>query len=80
MATMDIKLVDVTVHIDETVDHNGRERIADSLRALDGVVAASSHDERPHLMIVEYNPDKVSSQAILARVQSAGVHAELVGL
>jgi hypothetical protein len=77
---MDIKLVDVTVHIDETVDHARREQIADSLRALDGVVAAASHDERPHLMIVEYNPDKVSSQAILARVRSSGVHAELVGL
>jgi hypothetical protein len=77
---MDIKLVDVTVHIDETVDHATRERIGDSLRALDGVVAAASHDERPHLMVVEYNPDRVSSQAILARVRSEGVHAELVGL
>ena len=77
---MDIKMVDVTVHIDESVDHAGRERIADSLRALEGVLAAVSHDERPHLMVVEYNPDRVTSQAILSRVKSAGVHAELVGL
>ena len=77
---MDIKLVDVTVHIDETVDHAARERIADGVRALDGVVAASSHDEKAHLLIVEYNPDKVSSQTILARVRQAGVHAELIGL
>jgi hypothetical protein len=77
---MDIKLVDVTVHIDETVDHAKREQIGDSLRLMDGVVAAVSHDERPHLMIVEYDPDRVSSQAILAQVRSAGVHAELVGL
>lgn len=77
---MDIKMVDVTVHIDEAVDHEARERIGDKLRALDGVVAAVSHDQKPHLMVVEYNPDKVSSQTILATVRGAGVHAELVGL
>jgi hypothetical protein len=77
---MDIKMVDVTVHIDESVDHAARERIADSVRALEGVVAAVTHDERPHLMVIEYNPDKVTSQQILSRVKSAGVHAELVGL
>jgi hypothetical protein len=77
---MEIKLVDVTVHIDESVDHAGRERIAESLRALNGVVSAVPHDERPHLMVVGYNPDRVTSQAILARVKSTGVHAELIGL
>ncbi len=77
---MDIKLVDVTVHIDENIDHAARENVADKVRALDGVVAAAAHDEKPHLMVVEYNPEKTNSSAILACVKSAGIHAELIGL
>jgi hypothetical protein len=76
----DINLADVTVHIDENVDHDVREQIQDRVRALVGVVAAVSHDERPHLMVVEYNPQAVDSQGILACVKAQGVHAELIGL
>jgi hypothetical protein len=50
------------------------------VRALGGVVAAVSHDERPHLMVVEYNPQEVDSQGILACVRARGVHAKLIGL
>ena len=77
---MDIKLVDVTVHIDENIDHATREQVADKLRGLDGVVAAVAHDEKPHLMVVEYNPERTNSSAILACVKGEGVHAELIGL
>lgn len=77
---MDTKLVDVTLHIDETIDHETREGVQDKLRALSGVMAAASHDERPHLVVVEYDPDQVSSQNILACVKDQGVHAELIGL
>jgi len=70
----------VTVHTDENVDQETREQIQDKLRALAGVVAAVSREERPHLMIVEYNPQEVDSQAILACVTRQGVHAELIGL
>jgi hypothetical protein len=76
----DINLADITVHIDENVDHAVREKIQDEVRALDGVVAALSHDERPHLMVVEYNPQAVDSQGILACIKALGVHAELIGL
>jgi hypothetical protein len=76
----DIPLTDVTVHIDENVDHATREQIQDKVRALPGVVAAVSHDQRPHLMVVEYNPQQVDSQVILGCVKDQGVHAELIGL
>ena len=77
---MNMKLVDVTIHIDESIDHGRREQVQDELRGLSGVVAAVSHEEKPHLMIVEYDPDRVSSQQILSKVQESGVHAELIGL
>lgn len=77
---MDIKLVDVTVHIDETLSKEQREDVEAKLRGLDGVVSVAIHDEKPHLVLVEYNPDRASSSAILSTVKDTGVHAELVGL
>ena len=77
---MDINLADVTLHIDETLPHEERENVADAIRGIEGVVAVASHDERPHLMVVEYDPNRTSSQEILSSVKGAGFHAELVGL
>ncbi|MEA3275866.1 MAG: ATP-binding protein [Pseudomonadota bacterium] len=77
---MDIQLADVTVHIDQTLERDDRARIEDELRAIDGVVSVHNPDDRPHLAIVEYNPDKTSSADILNTITGQGVHAELIGL
>lgn len=77
---MAMKMVDVLVHLDETAGHDQREGLEDQLRDMDGVVAATSHDDKPHLLMVEYDPDRVSSAAILAQVKASGLHAEIVGL
>ena len=77
---MDIQLADVVVHIDQTLERDRRSKIEEELRAIDGVVSVHNPDNRPHLAIVEYNPDKTSSAAILNTVTVQGVHAELVGL
>lgn len=77
---MGTKMVDVMVHIDEDITHNERESLRDKVLARDGVMAASCHDKTPHLLMVEYDPDVLSSKAILDTVETAGVHAELVGL
>lgn len=47
---------------------------------MNGVMGVAHHDEKPHLMIVEYNPELVSSKELLQLVLGQGVHAELVGL
>ena len=74
------KMVDVTLHLDENITHKDREDIRDSLLDLDGVFAAACHDEKPHLVIVEYNPDIIKSSEFLKVTQDRGLHAELVGL
>ena len=51
-----------------------------SVRAVDGVVSVHNPDDKPHLAVVEYNPQKVKAVALLDVVKSAGVHAELIGL
>ena len=75
-----MEMVDVTVHLDETMDHKRRTKIADTVRAHKGVMAVAHHDEKPHLMIIEYNPDAVTSKELLQVVLDQGVHAELIGL
>ena len=77
---MDIKLVDVLVHVDENIDKAARGEMEDKVRGIEGVVSVAQHDDKPHLMMIEYNPDKTSSAAILACVKGEGVHAEIVGL
>ncbi len=77
---MDIQLVDVTLHIDENLDKQGRNKIEENLRAINGVVSVHNPEERPHLVVVEYNPEVTNSQAVLKSVTAEGVHAELIGL
>lgn len=77
---MDEKMVDVTLHINEETSHSDREVIRDKILAHDGVMAVDYHDEKPHLLIVEYNPDVVSSVKFLDILKEMELHAELVGL
>jgi hypothetical protein len=77
---MDIQLADVVVHIDQSLGRQRRVEIEEQLRAIEGVVSVHNPDDRPHLSIVEYNPDKTNSEAILSTVTNQGVRAQLVGL
>jgi hypothetical protein len=43
-------------------------------------MAADSQARRPHLMIVEYDPDVVGARAFLDVARQRGLHAELIGL
>lgn len=76
---MDTRLAEVTVHIDENTSHDERETLRDALLAMDGVMAAAYHDERPHLMLIEYNPDTVNSIEFVNTAKGRGLHAELIG-
>ena len=77
---MDIKMVDVTIHIDETLDHDTRATLVEKVRNHEGVISVGHHDEKPHLMMIEYNTDQTNSKNLLELVKSDGLHAELVGL
>ncbi len=75
-----MKMVDVMVHIDEAIDHERRTQVADTVRAHKGVTAVAHHDEKPHLMIIEYDPDTTTSQELLKIVLDQGVHAQIIGM
>lgn len=69
----------VVVHIDESLSSDNRDELLQKIEAIDGVLSADVQDQRPHLMIVDYNPNQTKSLDVLSGVQSSGVHAQLVG-
>lgn len=75
-----MEMADVTIHIDEAIDRERRTQIADTIREHEGVMAVAQHDETSHLMIVEYDPDTVTSLELLQIALHQGVHAQLIGL
>lgn len=77
---MEIQLTDVTLHVDENLDPARRQDLDSALRAMNGVISVHNPDAKPHLILVEYNPDSTTSRALLDCVLDKGVHAELIGL
>ena len=77
---MDIKMADVMIHVDEELGELRQQELVDSMRHQKGVVSVGHHEEKSHLMVVEYNPVETDSMHLLSAVQAEGVHAELIGL
>jgi hypothetical protein len=78
-SSMDIKFAEVTLHIDEETSHDEREKFRDALLAMDGVMTAAYHDEKPHLVLIEYNPDVINSIEFVNAAKKHGLNTELVG-
>ena len=71
---------DVIVHIDETLPSDQLKTLEDHIYKIGGVKTAYNRDDKPHCILVTYDPGKVKAHDILVKVRSEGVHAELVGL
>ncbi|MDX1334887.1 MAG: heavy-metal-associated domain-containing protein [Gammaproteobacteria bacterium] len=67
------------IHIDETLSDDQLEFVERKLSDAPGVIAACVHKKARHLMVVDYDPNYVSSGSLLNTVQTQGLHAELVG-
>ena len=75
-----MEMVDITIHIDEAINHERRTKIVEAVRAYKGVMGVAHRDETPHLIMIQYNPDAVTSEELFEFVLGQGVHAELIGL
>ena len=76
----DIKLVDVTIHIDKDTDADTRQNVETALRTVNGVVSVHMPSNEPHLVVVEYDPDATASDHLLTMVKEVAGRAELIGL
>ena len=70
----------VTLHIDENTSQDERETFRDALLALDGVMAAAYHDDKPHLIMIECDPAVINSIEFVRAAKKSGFHAELIGI
>ncbi|MEJ2622004.1 MAG: ATP-binding protein [Candidatus Thiodiazotropha sp.] len=77
---MNIDLADVTLHVDETLDSGKLADLEDAFRNREGVVSVHVDKKRPHLFVLEYNPEMVHSKDLLTITHYQGLHAELIGL
>jgi hypothetical protein len=75
----EVSMVDLVIHIDETLDEARRASLLTAVREAKGIIAVGYHNETPHLMIVVFNPKDLASADVLNLVKSEGVHAEFTG-
>ena len=75
-----MNVVDVLIHVNELLDNNQRVQLEQTMRDLDGVIAPRFNPDHPHLMLVAFNPQHVHSKVLLQQVNSAGYHAQLIGV
>ena len=76
----DIKVVDVTLHIDNTLDTTIREAVEKELRSLNGVVSVHMPADKAHLVEVAYNPDVIKAEHVAHSIRELAGHVELIGL
>ncbi len=77
---MSTTMLDVTLHIDEETTHDEREQLRDVFLHKKGVMTADYRDNRPHLMIVAFDPEDVTSIELLETVRNRGYHAEMIAM
>lgn len=73
------KSADIVIHINEELDEQHRLTFSGKVQKIPGVRSTSSTDARPHLMIVEYNPEKTKACDVVDNVRNIGMQAQLVG-
>jgi hypothetical protein len=73
------RLAEVVVHIDEDLADEQREILEQDLRTLRGILDLSFCRNRHHLMIVQYQPEMVSSTRLIEQVRRLAGRAQLIG-
>jgi hypothetical protein len=77
---MDINLADVTLHIDQTLQPDELAEIETVFRQRDGIVSVHFNPDKRHLMLIEYNPEKIHSRDLIDILRYQGLRGELIGL
>jgi len=73
-------IADFLIHTQPELSPNERTHLESEIGGMDGVVSAHFSPRHPHMMEIAYNPDVVSSGAVLERVGRHGIAVTKVGL
>lgn len=69
---------DIVIQIDENLDDGHIRELELELGREQGVYKANMHDKRRHLLVVDYDPDRVEPNHIVKSVREHGLHAEMI--
>ena len=73
------KNIEVVVHINETLNKLGINKLESQLSKERGIEKVHINSMRQHLMMVDYSPENVNMRQVLGYVNNNGVHAKLIG-
>ena len=76
----EIHQVGVVIHVDEALSEEQRSGLVCNLQGRDGVEMARFTPGRDHLMVIDYDSNKLHSDDVLGYVKQENVNAELVGI
>jgi hypothetical protein len=71
---------DIVIHIDESLDDDSIHQLEQSMGSEPGVLSACMHERTRHLMVVDFDPERVRPSNIVHSVRGRGFHAEMLGL
>jgi hypothetical protein len=69
---------DIVIRIDEDLDEDRIRALELELTGEEGVYEASVNENRRHLLLVDYDPDRVQPDHIVQSVRARGLHAEMI--
>lgn len=75
-----MELVDFLINVHPELPLNEQISLESDVADMDGVMSAHFSPGHPHMLKVAYDPDVISSSAVLERVGKRGVAADKVGL
>lgn len=74
-----MNIIDVMIHLDESLSEEKRSSLVNSMRQIDGVISPGFNTGKEHLLIVAFNPEKTNQTVLLEKARAAGYTAQLVG-
>jgi cell division protein FtsX len=75
-----IHQVEVVIHVDEALGEEQRAALVSNLQGRDGVEHARFTTGRDHLMVIDYDTNKLHTIDVLEYVKQEHVNAELIGI
>ena len=75
-----IHQVEVVIHVDEALSEEKRAALIGNLEGRDGVQHARFTTGHDHLMVIDYDSNKLHTIDVLGYVKQENVNAELIGI
>lgn len=77
---VNIHQVEVVIHVDEVLTEEQRTALVSNLSEHEGIEYAKFTAGRDHLMLIDYDANKLHSIDILEYVRKENLNAELIGI